>query len=216
MFAKVFHNKVIRTIVVIEFFFAAAFGMFSPMFAIFASGSIIGGSAKVAGFAMAVFWATKAIFQLPVARYLDKTKGEKDDFYAYFIGQILFAIGMFLYVVASLPVHVYSIQVLLGIAFAINVPAFYGIFSRHLDKNYESFEWSVYSVFSYSIAVAIAGAVSGIIVDVYGFPTLFTVIGIFFVLSALLNFVLLRPRLAGHKEEPPVNLPRVTGRDYER
>lgn len=201
---------------VIEFFFAAAFGMFSPVFAIFASGVIIGGSAKVAGFAMATFWAVKAVFQLPVARYLDKNKGEKDDFYAYLIGQILFSLGMFLYLLASTPMHVYLIQSLLGIAFAINVPAFYGVFSRHLDKNYESFEWSIYSVFSYSVAVAIAGAVSGIIVDAYGFPVLFTIVGIFFAFSAFLNFILLGPRLIGHTEKPPVNLPGMEGRDYDR
>ena len=216
MFAKVFHNKVIRIMVVTEFFFAAAIGMFNPVFAIFASGVIIGGSAKVAGFAMAIFWATKALFQLPVARYLDKTKGEKDDFYAYFIGQILFAIGMFFYLAASTVTHVYLIQALLGVAFALNVPAFYGVFSRHLDKNYESFEWSVYSVFSYSIAVAIAGGLSGIIVDKYGFDSLFVIIGVFYLVAALVNFLFLRPHLVGKSEHKHLKTPGTMGRDHDR
>ncbi len=216
MFKKVFQNKVIRTMVVVEFFFAIAFGVFSPMFAIFAADNIIGGSAKVVGFAMAIFWMTKAIFQLPVAKYLDKIKGEKDDFYAYFIGQLLFALGMMLYVWARVPTHVYALQALLGLAFAINIPAFYGLFSRHLDKNYESSEWSVYSVISYSVGVAIAGALSGIIVDSFGFDKLFIFSSSFFFLSALVNLFILRPFIYGRSEKPPVNTPGVLERDFEK
>lgn len=192
--------------VVVEFFFAAAYGMFSPVFAIFAANVIEGGSAKVAGFAMSVFWITKALFQLPVARYLDKVKGERDDFYAYFIGQLLFAAGIFLYLLASTSLHVYLIQALLGIALAIYVPAFYGVFSRHLDKNYESFEWSVYSVFSYSTAVAIAGALSGLIVVAFGFSVLFIISGSIFLLAAFLGLVFLRPNIVGRSQRPPVQI----------
>lgn len=213
MFEKVFHNGVIRTMVAIEFFFAAAFGLFNPMFAIFATDRIIDGSAAVAGFGMALFWGVKAVFQMPVANYLDRVRGEYDDFYAYLIGQVIFAIGMFLFLLASTATHIYLLQSLLGLAFAINIPAFYGIFSRHLDEHYESSEWSVYSVFSYSVSVAIAGAVSGIIVDTYGFATLFVLAGSFFLVSAITNAILLRPRIAGRTERPPVKM--TVPRDYD-
>lgn len=213
VFEKVFHNGVIRTMVVIEFFFAIALGLFTPMFAIFAADKVVGGSAAIAGFGMAIFWGIKAVFQMPVASYLDKIRGEYDDFYAYIIGQVLFALGMFLYLFASTAAHVYLLQALLGIAFAINMPAFYGVFSRHLDEHYESSEWSVYSVFSYSMAVAIAGAVSGMIVDAYGFSMLFILAGSFFLVAAIVNALLLRPRIAGRSERPPA---KMTGlRDHD-
>ena len=215
MFSKVFHNKVIRTIVAVEFFFAGAYGMFSPVFAIFAAGVITGGSVKVAGFAMAIFWITKAVFQLPIARFLDKTRGEKDDFYIYLSGQIIFAAGMFLYIFAGTPTHVYLIQAFLGIGYALNTPAFYGMFSRHLDKHYESFEWSIYSVFSYSIAVAIAGAGSGLLVDAYGFDTLFAIAGAFFILSTIISIIFLRPSISGRSQRPSKAMPGVMRGDHE-
>ncbi len=208
IFKKVFHNAVIRSMVAIEFFFAAAFGTIGPVFAIFAADVIEGGSAKVVGFATAIFWITKALVQLPVARFIDKVRGERDDFWVYFLGQILWAIGVFLYVFAKTPMHIYLIQIVLGFALAVNIPALYGVFSRHLDRSYESFEWSLYSVFSYSIATAIAGALSGIIVTAFGFNTLFIISAAVFLLSAFLTFFLLKPRIAPTSIRPrrPINI----------
>ena len=45
---------------------------------------IEGGSATVAGFAAAIYWIVKSIFQLPISRWLDKTDGENDEFWALF------------------------------------------------------------------------------------------------------------------------------------
>ncbi len=79
-------NPVVRLIVIVDFFINSAFGSFGPIFAIFITNQVAGGSIRVAGFAAAVYWITKSILQLPIARFLDKTDGERDDFWALFLG----------------------------------------------------------------------------------------------------------------------------------
>ena len=181
--------------VIIEFFTTAGYGILGPVFGIFVALSVPGGSAEVAGFAVAIYWAVKAIVQLPIARYLDRTKGEKDDYYIYVASHILYGLGMFAYLAVSTTVHIYLLQAFLGLAYAMYMASMYGLYSRHLDKNLESSEWSIYSVFSYSIATAIAGAVGGYIAVTYGFDVIFIGAGVLYFVGVLIDIFVLRPNL---------------------
>src|SRR3989344_9197702 len=116
MLGKIFHNRVISLMVIIEFFTTAGYGILGPVFGIFVALSVPGGSAAVVGFAVAIYWAVKAVVQLPIARYLDRTKGEKDDFYVYVASHILYGVGMFLYLGVSTVTHVYILQAFLELA----------------------------------------------------------------------------------------------------
>lgn len=198
MWKTLFRNKVISSIVVIEFFATAAYGVVGPIFAIFVADDIAGGSAQVAGFAVAIYWGAKALVQLPVARLLDRIKGERDDFWAYIGSHLAFAAGMFAYVWVSTPAQIYILQAFLGVAYAFYMASMYGLFSRHLDKNLESTEWSLYSVFSYSIATGIATAIGGTIAVTMGFDTLFVISGILYLVGAAINLIWLRPNIAPH------------------
>ncbi len=195
MLRKLFHNRVISSMVVIEFFATAGYGVIGPIFAIFVADEIAGGTAQVAGFAVAIFWAVKAVVQLPIARVLDKIKGERDDFWAYVGSEIAFALGMFAYLFVSTPLQIYVLQAFLGVAYAFYMASMYGLFSRHLDKHLESTEWSLYSVFSYSIATAIATAVGGTLAVTVGFDSLFIIAGILYLVAAFVNIVFLRKDL---------------------
>ncbi|MEK7464693.1 MAG: MFS transporter [Patescibacteria group bacterium] len=166
-------NKVVKVLVVVDFFYNSALASFAPIFAIFITDSIVGGSASVVGFATACYWITKSIFQLPIARFLDRTDGEKDDFWAMFFGYILVGLIPIAYVFASVPWHLYLIQILNGFLMAWVVPAWYAIFTRHVDKWRISFEWSLESVFSVGLANAGAAALGGILVDRVGFDALY-------------------------------------------
>ncbi|HBT81834.1 hypothetical protein A2757_00165 [Candidatus Giovannonibacteria bacterium RIFCSPHIGHO2_01_FULL_48_47] len=167
----------------------SAFGLLSPVFAIFVTGQIEGGTATVVGFATAIYFIAKSIFQIPVGRYIDKHSGERDDFWVLLAGYIVLTAVPFLYLLASSPLHVYSLQFLLGVADALSVPAYLAVFSRHLDKEHEGTEWSIRSVFTGG-AAAVAGAVGGIVVDTFGFQTLFLAAGILSVFSTLSIFLI--------------------------
>lgn len=172
---KIEINKIVLTLVTLDFFLNSAFGIIAPFFAIFITGSIAGGSATVAGLATAIYWIIKSLTQLPIARWLDKTDGEIDDFWALFWGYLGVSIVPMLYFFASEPWHIYAAQAFFGFCMAWAVPAWYSIFTRHLDKFRISFEWSLYSVFSVGIATALAGAIGGILADELGFKVIFII-----------------------------------------
>ncbi len=183
-------NKVIKTIVVADFFYNSAFASFGPVFAIFVTNQVHGGSAKVVGFATAVYWIVKSIFQLPIARFLDTTYGERDDFLALFLGYLLSGLVPLLYIYVTEPNQLYIVQGFYGLVMAWAVPAWYSIFTRHVDKWRISFEWSLESVFSVGLAAAAAAAFGGYVADTYGFKVLFTLSAVLAIFASLLLLTL--------------------------
>lgn len=166
-------NKVVRTAITVDFFYNSAFASFGSIFAIFITGHIQGGNAAVAGFATSAYWLVKSLFQLPIAEWLDHTDGEFDEFWALFLGYVLSALAPIGFIFATKPWHLYVIQGALGFAMAWAVPAWYSLFTRHIDKGRVGFEWSLESVFSVGVATAIASALGGAIADRFGFNSLY-------------------------------------------
>ena len=201
----------VKTIVVADFFYNSAFASFGPVFAIFITSQISGGSAKVAGFASAIYWIVKSLCQLPIARFLDKTDGERDDFLALFLGYFFSGLVPLAYIFATEPKHLYIIQGFYGFVMAWAVPAWYSIFTRHVDKWRISFEWSLDSVFSVGVAASISAAVGGYVADRFGFGVLLvgaSAISVFssFLLLGLLNH--LHPRKRSERTMPDRALPK--------
>ena len=178
-------NKVVQILVTIDFFVNGAFGSFGPVFAVFITSQISSGSLSVAGFAASAYWITKSIIQLPIAHFLDKTDGERDEFWALFLGYIFFAFVPIMYIFATKPWHLYLIQAFLGVCMAFAVPAWYSIFTRHVDKERIGFEWSLQSVFAVGLTTAIAAAVGGVLADKFGFKILFLMAGIVILISSI-------------------------------
>ncbi|MBX4211506.1 MAG: MFS transporter [Candidatus Yanofskybacteria bacterium] len=169
-------NHVIQTLVMSDFLFNAGFSFFGPIFAVFITGQIDGGTIKVVGYAAAITQIFKVGFQIPVARFLDRNHGEYDDFYSLMTGTIISACVPFLYLFASRPLHIYIIQAIYGIGLAMAVPPWFAIFTRHIDKMKENIEWSFESV-SIGISGATAAAIGGIVAQRVGFPSVFIVAG---------------------------------------
>ena len=188
-------NPVVKIFIIADFFYNSAFASFAPVFAIFITGQIAGGSASVAGYATAVYWIVKSICQLPVARFLDRTDGERDDFWALWAGYFLTGFIPVAYIFAQTPMHLYIIQGVYGFLMAWLVPAWYSIFTRHVDKWRISFEWSLESVFSVGMATAAAAALGGYLVDRFGFQILFLGASSLAILSSLM-VLLVKPHLS--------------------
>ena len=185
-------NQIILIIIVAEFVLVTAFGFLSPIFAVFVTEQIRNGTVKVVGFALTIYWVTKSIIQLFVARYLDKNHGEVDDFYFLITGALLNALWVSLYYFAQETWHVYTLHFMVGISDAMLVPPFYGIFTRHIDKGQEGFEWSLYSSFSLGAGSALGGALGGILAAAAGFRIIFPIVGLLTFISAIM-LIFLRP-----------------------
>lgn len=186
MFPRIFKikiNNIIKILIAVMTFVSAADGMAAPVFAIFVTQKIEGADLTTIGYAVAIYWVTKSILQIPISRYLDRTKGENDDLFAMMIGVFMFAMVYILYVFARTKFDLYLLQGLLAFGGALFIPPWYATFTRHVDKFEISFEWSLNSGLL-GVGVAVAGALSGIIATQYGFNTLF-------VIAAGINFMAL-------------------------
>jgi MFS family permease len=176
-------NHVIKTMIVGDFYLNAGFSIFAPFFAVFVTGQIENATIQTVGFGAAIAQITKCIFQIPIAKYLDKNHGEHDDYISLVTGNFLGASVPFLYLMATQVNHIYIIQAIYGLALAMLVPPWNAIFSRHLDKMQEAVEWSFESV-GIGLATAGAAAIGGVIANNFGFKTVFLVGGLLALIGA--------------------------------
>ena len=187
-------NNVILIIIFAHFIFTMAAGLTAPLFAVFVMQNI-SAPVTVVGFAVALYWICKSILQLPVARYLDRTDGERDDHYAMMAGTVIVTIATFLYYLATTVWHVYLLQIMIAVGDSLIVPPFYAIFSRHLDREHTGFEWALFSSFSIGAGSAVGGIFSGILAGAIGIRAMFLINGML-ALVALIILWFLRPYLS--------------------
>lgn len=181
-------NKIVKVMVASDFFFNAAFGLFSPIFALFIAFKITGDNAKaaeVAGFAAMIYWIVKSFLQIPIGKYLDRNHGEKDDFWFMFLGHLITCITPFGYLFSTAPWHIYLLQVIQAIGMALLIPPWYAILGKHVDKGMEAYEWGLSSTVL-GIATGITGAIGGIMVAVFSFELIFIIAGAINIFAALL------------------------------
>lgn len=206
-------NKVIKILISSDFVLNSGWGLLAPVFAIFLVQKIAAGDpvegAKIAGFAALTYWIVKSSLQIPIGRYLDERRGEKDDFWFMVLGTFLAGLTPFGFILSSQPWHIYGLQILHAFGMAMAVPSWSAIFTRHIDKDKEAFEWGVEST-SLGFGVGIAGAIGGILAAIFGFKVIFILVGSFTIISACLLLFIhkeIAPRDKLFPRVPPFRLP---------
>ena len=184
-----FVNKIIRILFLGDIMFFSAFGLIGPIFAIFVTNQIAGATIATVGFAATINLLTKALAQMPVARYIDRHKGEKDDFFFMVVGSTLISIVPFIYLFIETPLHLYMAQVILGIGGALTNPGWFAIFTRHIDKGKEGTEWTLENV-GIGLVSAGAAALGGIMAERLGFSNLFLIVGILSLVGLIIQISL--------------------------
>lgn len=179
-------NPVIRFLILSDTILIGAAGLLGPIFALFIEDFIVGGNEAVAGLAAGIYLFTKSVLQIPIAHFIDKVRGEKDDFWLMFVCTILIALIPLLYLVINTPLQLYAVQFILGFFTAFTFPTYMAIFTRHIDKEKEGTEWGVYFTLTDLTSAAFA-AVGGFLATTQGFPTLIIfVVGLSLIGSFLL------------------------------
>ena len=164
-----------------------------PVFALYVTKDI-GAAAASLGVLSATYWIVKSILQLPLARVIDRRRGEIDDYHFLLLGMVITTIGIFLFYWATELLHLLLLQVLIAVGDAFAVPPIYAIFTRHIDSGSEGFEWSLYSSFSLGAGSAIGGLLSAVFVETIGLRPMFLVNGMVMVLG-IASLLFLRPYL---------------------
>ena len=182
-------NKVIKNLVKVNVAFWSGWGLISPLLAVFIVEKINGGSAVVVGTATAIYWLMRSTLRIPIGLYLDDNDGEEDDYWFLFFGAVLVSVVFFGYMMATLPWHIYFLQSVFSLGMVLYEAGMIAIFTRHIDKGKESTEWGIDSTIS-GIGIGLAGGMSGLLINKFGFGIVFAAGGIFTIISASLLFVL--------------------------
>ncbi|HEX9804367.1 MAG TPA: MFS transporter [Candidatus Dojkabacteria bacterium] len=177
-------NFVIQFLTYSDIMMLSGWGLITPILAVFISDKIDGADVGVAGIATTIYFITKSVLQIPVARYIDKRKGEHDDYWIMIIGSILISAAAFMYIFATQIWQVYAIQAIYGIGSALSYPTWLAIFTRHIDKNHEGFEWSMYYT-TIDLGSAFAAGLGGLIAVRFGYQQLFLAVGVLSVIGTV-------------------------------
>jgi len=182
-------NKIVKVLTLSDFILTSAFGFVAPIFALFITDKIQGGTIETVGFAAAFYWVAAAIVRLPIARHVDRTKTEKDDFYFMIFGSILISVVPFLYIISTKIWHIYVIEAIYGLGYSLRLPGWFGMFTRHIDKDREGYEWSFDSLIA-GVGSGITAAAGGVLATKLGFNALFIFVGVLSIGgSAVLTFL---------------------------
>lgn len=182
-------NKTIRTLIFSDFLLHSGWGLIGPFFAIFLTQQIKGGNLAMVGFAAAVFWLIKSLFQPFIAHYLDLKRGEEDDFNALVRGFYVANLIPLGYFFSSQIWHIFLLEFIRGIAMAYVVPSWMAIFTRHINKGWEALSWSIHST-AIGFSIGLAAAFGGIIATFLGFKIVFILITGFGLISTTLLFLI--------------------------
>ncbi len=168
-------NKVAITLISVDLFFYGGWGLISPIYAIFVTDQIEGGSLEMVGFAVATFWLVKSFLQPFLANSLDIKKGEEDDFLFLIFGMTIASLVPLGYFFANRLFHIFILETTRGIAMACVVPSWYGIFTRNINKDWYAFTWSIQST-TWGFIMGFSAAFGGIIAVILGFKSLFILV----------------------------------------
>ncbi len=193
-------GRIVKYLVLSDMFLLLGWGLIDPIFSVFIVQRIAGATLVTVGASAATYWILKSALQIPIANYLDRTAGEKNEkrsFTALVGGLLLAGFSALAFSVIDRQWELFVLQSIHAAAFALYVPSWSSIFSRHLDHDRVSFDWSLDSTVA-GIAAGVSGLVAGIIASLWGFVAVFIAGGVFslfaaFVLISAPNLVLPKP-----------------------
>lgn len=181
-------GRFVRYFILADLFLLAGWGLIAPVFAIYVLEKIDGATLVTVGALAAIYWIPKSIIQVPVALFLDKTPGERDDFIFLVLALVLAGVSAFSFAFISKIWQLFTVEFIHGISFALYVPAWSGIFSRHLDSRHHALDFTLDST-AVGLASGTTGFLGGMMVTWFGFNTVFFIGAFFCFISAVIIFL---------------------------
>lgn len=180
-------NHIIKSLIISYVIVLAGWGLITPLIAVFITDVVPNATITTVGFAMSIYALTRCILQLPIAWWLDKKKGEKDEFYALFFGYIVVGIAAVSYLFIQSILVLYIVQIIYGIGDALLYPAWGSLFVKHVDKKTAATENSLYQTGA-DLASAVSASLGAMMVALFGYNIVFLIVGVVTFLGSLLIF----------------------------
>jgi len=173
-------KKILSLLLFIDAFFILAAALFNPIYAIFVVE--IGGGIRTASGAWAAFTITMGVFMFFISKWEDHVKHKGKLLVASYALMALGTLGLAL---VKIPIHLFFVQIIFGLAEALNMPVFDAIYTKYLDRNKLASEWGLWNSLA-AILTGIGAIIGGYIASIYGFHFLFLIM----FLLAITGFIL--------------------------
>ena len=165
-------NRSLRILITTNSILAFVVGLFAPFYAVFVEG--LGGNIAFAGLSWAIFSIVAGVLILLFSNWELKVK-EQELLIA--LGYILRG-GVFLsYAFMTSITQLIFTQIFWGVSAAIGVPAFDAVYADHTAKDSSIVQWGEWEGIS-SITGGIAALVGGIMIQSFGYQTVFLAMAI--------------------------------------
>ncbi len=165
-------NRVIICLILSDVFVLSAFGLIAPIFAIFISEGISGGSIVAAGLASSIFWIVKSATQIPFSMYIDK---KKHKLLFLIVGTLFIVTVPIIYAFAPNVRVIYLAQALYALGAALAYPAWFSLFTTHLNSKHRGFEYSLWST-GIGVGSALTAYFGAKLAEIIGFRNLFFIV----------------------------------------
>lgn len=165
-------NRVIKKLVLSDLSLNFAFGLLSPIFAVFILRNVEGSTLRVVGLATTFYWIARTLTTVPLSKFMDRTDGERDEFYFMIIGSFMMSSIPLFFLLAKVPWHIYLIQFISGLSASMAVPSWRILFTDHLDRGSTGYEWSLEDI-AIGVSVGISAYLGSLLADKFGFHTVF-------------------------------------------
>jgi MFS family permease len=166
-------NKTLYLLWFSDVFILTGFGLITPIMAIYINSNVVGGTIIAAGLASAIYLTVKAIVQIPFSRYIDSHENRVKWLH---VGTFLIVTVPFQYLFAKNIYSIYIAQVVYGIGAGIAASAWLSLWSTHLDKHHEGFEWSLYSA-TVGLGTGLSAFLGGTLATFFGFQFTMFIMG---------------------------------------
>ena len=123
--------------------------------------------------------------------YTDKVK-QNELIIAF--GFMILGIGYLFYTMVDSVWSLFAVQVLIGVGQAISSPSYDAVYSKHLDGSKSGRQWAALESMAYT-TTAFGAIIGGIVATHFGFNSVFVIMSVLSLSSALYIYVLPRRTL---------------------
>ena len=178
-------RREIATLLSASFIYNFGAGLFGPIYAIFVEQ--IGGDIITVGSAWAVYCISVGIAAFIFSRFEDRLPKEK----IIALGYALLSMGFIGYYFVNAPIHLFAVQMYMGLSMAFLNPAWDAYFTIKADKKKEAPEWGDWEAGIF-IVTGVSAVIGSHIANTFGFKTLFLIMFCICISSSVVAHMLVK------------------------
>jgi MFS family permease len=185
-------NKPIMVLTLSDIFVWGTYLVISPIIAIYLNDKFGVATVALVQIGTAIYYATRAIFQIPIGYLTDYIKSDLDEILLLFLGSLMMCFPFLLYPRITEYWQYFILEFVMGAGSSINLNNWRKLFSRNIPPGKEGMAYGVYETVM-SISTALLGLTGGLIMTVNRqyFDSFIVITGISIGLGAFLSGTLM-------------------------